>query len=132
MKNNSLLTKGALYLFILSAGFLLSCKDDDNPAGHTENVTVISDTTTVFKLGITTRPITDSLARAIAETASTGKTISSAQKTEDTIIYYDVQLQVGVIVEDFNFGHASGEHIEDIPDGYAKVADARLAGALPR
>ncbi len=98
MKNNKFLSKGVLYLFVLSIGFLLSCKHEDNPADQTENVTVIADTSTVFKLGITTRPITDSLARVIAETASTGKTISSAQKTEDTIIYYDVQLQVGVIV----------------------------------
>jgi hypothetical protein len=96
MKMNNVLAGISFCLSLFAAGLLTSCRE--NPAAHNETVQVTADTSVVTKLGITTRPITDSLARIIAEAASTGKTISSTQKTDDGIVFFDVQEQVGTLV----------------------------------
>ena len=40
--------------------------------------------------------------------------------------------QVWVVTQDLILGHTGGEHIENVPAGYAQVTDARLPGALAR
>ncbi|MBS1902849.1 MAG: hypothetical protein JSS75_04020 [Bacteroidetes bacterium] len=107
MKTNTPLIIAALFALVFSSWFFTGCKD--NPAGsHADVVTVTADTSVVAKLGITTRPIVDSTARLIAESASTGKTISSSQHTTADIGYFDVQELVGVLTIDVNVRTSDG------------------------
>ena len=116
MNYKRLITVGLVCFLSLSSGFLASCKDTDSPSGTPGIVQVTADTSVVTKLGITTRPLTDSLARIIAESASTGKTVSSMQVTQDGIVFYDVQVQVGTLVIDVRVRVTDGAVITILGD----------------
>jgi hypothetical protein len=115
MKRTTLLSQ-SLGIALVLTGILSSCRE--NPADHSQDAIQFSaDTTVVTRLAITVRPVTDSLARIIADSASTGKAISSESETEGGTALFEVQEQVGILTLGVRVRASDGAILTRIDDG---------------
>lgn len=110
----------ALAAVSITALFLSTgCKESATDAAESTEQ-IIADSTFVDSLKITTRPITDSNAIAIAVLASGGKAISDSLTTYENIAVYKVQVQTGSLLSYLNIRVSDGALITDVDEEKGK------------
>lgn len=104
----------------LGMGLLIGCSDSSTNAHSNKKSTVFNPPNMSFAraVGVTSGPITEQQARAIAEAATGGTAISVEQEDMDGMQVFGVLVQVGPVRKDVKVRISDGAVLQiDIDDG---------------